>query len=142
MFRLARRAVALGPRGWMDLALLALLGLLAEFGVRRRPLPRVARWFGLRLTGIPAPGTGWCLTPRQHDRRRVVRMLVRHWPLADRSGLCLREALLTGWILRERDPMLRVGVARVGGSVTAHAWVEFDGAALGADGSHTPLSFE
>jgi hypothetical protein len=137
-----RRLMSLGLPGLVDLGLLGLLGILAEVGIRSQPLPRVVGWFGLRLTGPPSAPCGRRVTGRQLRRWRVVEMLMRHWPFGDRAGLCLRRSLLLGWVLRDRDPLLRVGVGRIDGTVTAHAWLEFEGSTLGDVGRHQPLAFD
>lgn len=43
---------------------------------------------------------------------------------------CLRWALVAGFVLRQRAPVLRLGLMKDG--VTAHAWIEFDGWSFGA----------
>jgi hypothetical protein len=47
-------------------------------------------------------------------------------------------------VLRERDPILRIGVARgdADGEITAHAWLEVQGVAIGADRHHSAFSFD
>lgn len=140
--RYLRRALALGPAGVADLILLSVLALVAEVGIRTRPLSQVSGWFRVRLTGEPTPPSSWRTDPKHRRRRRIVGMLTRHWPVADRSGLCLRRSLLLGWVFRDRDPLLRIGVARADGRISAHAWLEFDGRQIGQDGLHRPLSFD
>ena len=139
MINVIRKAAALGPRGWVDLAALSALAVFVEIGVRVRPVPSIARALGLRVTGDPPSGTGRPMTSRERRRRRIVEMMSRHWPLVDRDGLCLRRSLLFGWILRARDPVLRIGVAKVDGVVSAHAWLELEGGHIGADGTHVAL---
>lgn len=44
---------------------------------------------------------------------------------------CLRRALVTGFVLRHRSPVLRLGITH--GGTTAHAWVEAEGAGYGME---------
>ena len=141
MLGLVRRALTLGPLGLPDLMWLAVLAIVAELGIRTRPLPQVAGWFGVRLIGEPATATQWRMKPRHRRRRRIIGMFSRHWPFVDRSGLCLRRSLLLGWTFRELDPLLRIGVARVDGQFVAHAWLEVAGGHIGADSKYNPLFF-
>lgn len=136
---LSCRALSLGPAGLLDLLLLSVLGAYVEIGIRVLPLPRVAASLGIRMSGSPPPRLGLGSTQRQLRRRRIVNMMTRHWPVADRDGLCLRRALLTGWIYRDRDPVLQIGVRRSRGSIEAHAWVALEGGTIGADGMLTSL---
>ena len=141
MWRL-RRLSSLGPRGLADLLLLTVLAAIAEAGVRTRPLPSVAARFGLRLTGAATPPSSWQIAPRQRQRMACVEMLLRHWPFIDPDAACLRRALLLGWVFRDRDPLLRIGVARGEDGVTAHAWIEFDGRQMGGAAGHVPMPFQ
>jgi hypothetical protein len=136
---IVRRGLLLGPAGWVDLVVLGVVGTFIELGIRLRPLPVVAGRLGVRLNGPPPAPLGASSSRMQRRRRRIVEMLSRHWPVADREGLCLRRSLLFGWIYRDRDPLLRIGVARSDGEITAHAWIELEGATLGADGTHVAL---
>lgn len=139
-----RRVLAAGPAGWFDAAGLVVLAIAAEVSIRVQPLPVVARRFGCPIDGAPTdaharqPLSAW-------ERRRhvIVEALMRRWPLGDRDGLCLRRALLLGWVLRRRRPVLRIGVALQDGTeqVTAHAWLELEGRTLGADAVHRAFDF-
>lgn len=44
---------------------------------------------------------------------------------------CLRRALVTGFALRRRSPVLRLGITN--GGATAHAWVEAEGVSYGME---------
>jgi len=93
-------------------------------------------WLGLRLLGLPR---FWALLQRVPlaERPQVnfsqVQALSRlvnvaaHRTLGPRS--CLTRSLLLGWLLRRRGipATLRIGVRLVGGSLEAHAWVEYEG---------------
>jgi hypothetical protein len=106
--------------------------LMTEVGLRTTKLPSLARFLGVPLSTAPStqgvladarrPLPPWALR-----RHRAVGLVMGHWPMGD---TCLRSALVTGCQLRELDPQLRVGVAKVDGQVRAHAWVEVEGRAL------------
>jgi hypothetical protein len=49
------------------------------------------------------------------------------------GGTCLREALVTGHLLRRFDPVLRIGAARDTDGIHAHAWLEVGSSVLGHD---------
>jgi hypothetical protein len=60
------------------------------------------------------------------------------------TGACLRRALVLGRLLREFDPVLRIGVARGADKFEAHAWLEVDGRVIAegsgsVDGAFVPL---
>lgn len=136
-----RRALRAGPAGWADLVTLTWLAIVAEVGIRRRPLPAVARRFGCPLDDEPTGEDAFRpMDAIERRRHSIVEGLMRHWPFGDRDGLCLRRALLLGWILKHRRPVLRIGVARTGEGedkrLSAHAWIELEGRTLGADMVH------
>lgn len=139
MINAIRKTAALGPRGWVDLTALSALAIFVEVGVRVRPVPSIARALGVRVSGAPTAGPGSPMTARERRRRRIVEMMSRHWPLVDHDGLCLRRSLLFGWVLRSRDPLLRIGVAKIDGDFSAHAWLELEGGHIGADDTHVAL---
>jgi hypothetical protein len=60
------------------------------------------------------------LTSRQRRQVRTALRLLKRWPLGD---TCLRQALVCGYLLRDRHPALHVGVAKIDGEVRAHAWL-------------------
>lgn len=138
--RLAR-LLRLGPRRWAFLARVGVTAALVEVAVRTLPLPTVARVAGVPLVGSGAVAgarppddaahDGWALlTPRERARGELALRAVEHRPF---RATCLRRSLLLGHLLRSRGPVLRVGVKKVAGVVSAHAWVEIDGASLDPD---------
>jgi hypothetical protein len=129
---------------WRDLPVLVPLALAVEIGVRTRPLPSVARLLGCRLRGTTDPTGRTSLTRSERRRTAAVHILFRHWPFTDPDGACLRRSLLLGWVLRRRDPVLRIGVARTTepDELTAHAWLEVQGVSIGADATHAPFAFD
>jgi hypothetical protein len=107
----------------LQLATMAVLLLGIELGLRVFGVERTARALGVNF--LPDAGA----VPRDEgapvgarDRRwlRNASRLLRRWPL-DRT--CLRSALLVGWILRRRDPLLVIGVRTHEGKFEAHAWI-------------------
>jgi hypothetical protein len=107
-----------------------------ELLIRWRRLPVLSRQLGVRLesgaaprragsgaaAGGPAPDVA--LPPEVVRTRRCVARLVSIWPLG--AGPCLRESLTLGALVRDYHPVLRLGVARHGPRIRAHAWIEID----------------
>lgn len=125
-----RRAVRSLSRGdWATLAHAWPLLLLTDLGLRRLPFARIQTLLspdrGIRRRGAAT---------RKRGRPKRVAWLV---DVAARHHLyqmgCLRRALVLGYLLG-REGMrseLRIGVRRSEAGLTAHAWLEYQGAALG-----------
>lgn len=104
------------------------VAVVVEIGLRTTTLPRLARRMGAPLAlddadWLPAQGhaTGAEELPAwARARVRATQRVLRHWPFGD---TCLRQALISGQRLRRLHPTLHVGVAKVDGSVRAHAWL-------------------
>ena len=130
---------------WTTLAT-TVLALRMEFLIRRRSLSAAAAACGVPLDtspdvsrteplghSVPAPPFS---TTEVRQLRAIHRVLSR-WPSTSGEwgrGTCLRESLLTGYYLRRRQPMLRVGAGLVDGVTVFHAWIEVSGVNTGADG--------
>jgi hypothetical protein len=120
-----------------------LVAILVEVGLRAVHLDRLAGWLGVPLATTEAAAVDEplrSLPPWARARVRATRRVMRHWPFGD---TCLRQALVSGGLLRRLRPTLRVGVARIDGEVRAHAWLVIRGAILdplGAASSYQPLS--
>ena len=120
--------------------------LFVEVTIRWVRLPRLARLLGVAFEPRSEPGAGdregdfpptdTTITSEgpaaEHDltvpvalARRSVTRLMRIWPLG--AGPCLRESLVLGRLIRDKSPVLRLGIARHGHRMRAHAWVEIDG---------------
>jgi hypothetical protein len=116
-----RQLVGLTPRE-RDLLLYAwLLFLLVDPALRWFPVT------ALLPRGRP-PGTPGSSPPI--DRIAwLVRLAGRH---ARCRPTCLGEALVLAWTLRREglEAILRIGVARQGGRLQAHAWLEHGGGVL------------
>jgi hypothetical protein len=104
-----------------------------EIGLRWLPLPSVASAFGATLAAERGcRPSARCLDLRDSERRhlRAITRVMRRWRFC--RGVCLRSALLTAHALRERRPLVVVGVRRAHADIGAHAWVEVDGVRLGS----------
>lgn len=107
---------------------------VVEVGLRTTGVDRLARLLGVPLAtgGAPAPALGVGDAGFLSERERRV-----HWALfwvMTRwlyDGTCLRRALVLGWFLRRRHPVLRLGMLSEGD--VAHAWIEVDGRALNTE---------
>ncbi len=130
--RPVRKVLRMGPRRWLFLVRVVATATVFEALIRTRPLPVAARAAGVSLTfgasGPTRPEDGWqLLTARERERCELALRVIAHRPF-DRT--CLRRSLLLGNLLRRRDPVLRIGVAKADGAVAAHAWIEIEGASL------------
>ncbi|MBA2954241.1 lasso peptide biosynthesis B2 protein [Nocardioides sp. CGMCC 1.13656] len=116
---------------------------VVEAGLRVTTLPGLARALGAPLAvGLESyvkPAGDAALPEWAQVRVRAARRVLQHWPFGD---TCLRQALVTGWLLRRLRPSLHLGVAKVDGEVRAHAWLLVDGMAVDprfAVSSYQPL---
>lgn len=120
-----------------------------ELGLRFLTLPDLAAALSVPLTA-QAPPTPRALNTRAVDcvrpdltadearRLATVVAVMRRWPW---GASCLRVALVSGRLLRDRRPLLALGVRRDGPDVTAHAWLLVDGRALDpAASDYAPLA--
>ncbi|MGH8890099.1 MAG: lasso peptide biosynthesis B2 protein [Acidothermaceae bacterium] len=118
-------------REWPAVVACAAVALVVEVGLSAVKLPALSRRLGVTLEYgepvPPAPGTYLRLPPWALLRMRAAARVMRHWPFGDS---CLRSALLTGQRLRRLQPILRVGVAKDGTVIRAHAWIEISGVSL------------
>lgn len=130
------RAVAL--REWPAVLAAVVVALGVEVGLRTLTLPRLTRLAGLKLgaeegsAAIPMGAAPPRLAPRAWRQLRATQRVMRHWPFGD---TCLRQALVSGQRLRRLQPTLLVGVARVDGTLRAHAWLEIQGVSLDPAGA-------
>ena len=100
-------------------------GAVSLFGFRRVHAV-MARWPRPAPTLFP---TAEAASARARSAARVVSIAAGRGPV---RATCLRRSLLLWWLLRRDgiDTSLRVGVNRDGGSLSAHAWVEYLGRPL------------
>ena len=126
-----------------ELLIVIASALRCEFVIRRWSLPRLSQSFGIALEH-PCPEaaqlTVATLPPWATIRLRIVRRVMRHWPV---DGVCLRHTLVAGQRISSLEPVLRIGVAATDpGLVSAHAWLEIDGHSLDVEsGDYLPLAF-
>jgi hypothetical protein len=97
---------------------------------------RLRRWRGAPMLALMRPAAGErCALPvaQAEAMARAVARAARAVP----GARCLARAIaLVRWLRARGAPArLALGVRRTSGGVQAHAWVEFDGRALGEDAS-------
>lgn len=114
----------------------ASVAVVVEIGLRVTTLPRLASFLGTPLdleestheaASVPDGPAAEILPAASKRRVRATRRVLRHWPFGD---TCLRQALISGSLLRRHRPKLQVGVAKTGDEVRAHAWLVIQGAVL------------
>jgi hypothetical protein len=95
------------------------------FGFRRVHAV-MSRWPRPAGTPFPTAEAAWA---RARSAARVVSIAAGSGPV---RATCLRRSLLLWWLLRRDgiETSLRVGVNRDGGTLSAHAWVEYRGRPL------------
>lgn len=111
----------------------AAIMMWVELLIRSMPLPRLSRALGCRVdleAAEPGAQRLWLkeLPPRSARQVRCTRRVAQVWPFTD--GPCLRSALVTGHLLRDLDPAIRLGMVKTDEEMHAHAWVEIDGRPL------------
>lgn len=126
----ARTVLRLGPGGWLRVVRTAVVARRIERSLRTDPLPVTAELFGARLDLASPANTGDLRFTPGEEKALAVALRTLAYPRF--NGTCLRRALVMADILRERKPILRVGVAKEQGEVFAHAWIEIDGVAIDA----------
>lgn len=116
----------------------------AEISLRVADLRRIAQWFGATLEFTDATPRlavdALNLSASECRRLAVLNRVAQRWPFAPR-GACLRHSLAAAYIVRSRQPHLRLSVGqRELGDITAHAWIEVDRTAITDPGEFEPLS--
>lgn len=117
---------------WLrELAVVTLLAVVVEVGLRVTTLPRLAGVLRVQVDldggGLvdddPAVLPGWARRPV-----RATAAVLSRPPFED---TCLRRCLVLGSRLRGLRPVLRIGVKRSStGAWEAHSWLEVDGRSL------------
>lgn len=140
--RKARSLLALPAK--LQLAVLRALpiAVAVEIGLRVLSLPALARLLGVRL-GTRRPDqisevrANAEMDEAENQSARAVELIFRNWPL---GGSCLRKSLVLARVLRKRNRLIRIGVARANEGFTAHAWVEVEGVSFDStSGFFSPL---
>jgi hypothetical protein len=99
-----------------------------EMAIRCLPLRMVTKLAGVSLAtdaparALPAP----TLTATERRTLRWAGAVMRRWPFG--TGACLCRSLVVGRVVRRLQPTVRIGVAREGDVISAHAWLEVPGA--------------
>lgn len=109
-----------------------LLAVPVEIGLRLTNLPRLARMMATPLMqpdarSVVTPSGSTQLPTWARERVRSTQRALKHWPFGD---TCLRQALISGFLLRDLKPVLQVGVAKIDGEIRAHAWLVVNGAVV------------
>lgn len=142
VLRRLERVHRLSAHDQLTLAFLLVRLMIIEVGLRSLPISRLSRWFGVPLRLSPErstapPNLPLTLTIAERRQLALLRRVLPRWRSG--RGLCLRQSLMLGHILRRHGAALRIGVNRRGDEVLAHAWVEVGGRPLGADTGFLPL---
>ena len=127
--RRAARALRLPPRDLFTTLHAVAVLVVVELLIRWVPLPRLSRMLGVGVN--LQPGRRRC---RADARRRVAcpsspaaRLHVEgRRRLAVQQRTLLAPALVGGHLIRDLHPAVRLGVAGVGDTLMAHAWLEID----------------
>lgn len=151
-----RTVLRQGPAGWAFLASVCLVAAAQEATIRWLRLPVACRLAGAELQldpssrqgarphrgagtpTVPSPDDGpvpvaggedgWdLLSDRERRRCETALTVLDRGPF---NATCLRRSLMLAHLLRRRGPVVRVGVAKRGETVQAHAWVEIHGRTL------------
>ncbi len=125
------RRIARSVRDTITTAHVLLVFATVERRVRQGSAEQLARRLGCPIE-TTAPGQVCEGKPVLDDHAirqiRCVRRVARRWPFG--SGPCLRTSLVAGHLLRRHHPVIRLGTIGSGASLSAHAWLEFDGRPL------------
>lgn len=125
------RLAALAPSDWALVLALAGLAAAARLGVLLLSLPKLMGLVALgaenglsrRLAALPG---------RPAPSRLAALVDLAAWSPGGRGRCLARSIALYGLMRARREPAeLLVGVARAGGSLEGHAWVESRGEAIG-----------
>lgn len=120
-----RRAMARRLRDvWLWLRAYVDLGLV-DYRLRRRGFQEVVR----TTESARKAGNGRTAKAGLRRARRYARRIAQAARIHPAPARCLHQSLvLHSWLCREGFPSeLKIGVAKVGSTLQAHAWVELDG---------------
>jgi hypothetical protein len=128
-----RRLSALRPIDLLQMVVLSATLLEIEFRLQTSTVPRTAERFGVAFL----PGTEHHVsdgvvrhTAEQGRWLRNAHRVLKRWPF-DRS--CLRRSIMFGWILRDHNPGVVLGVRHHDGAIAAHAWLRIGDVDLDSD---------
>lgn len=99
------------------------LAIWMEVALRVMPFSRL-------LDGVGRASSSHAVSKRSGDLQRLSRFVTVAYEILPFPPTCLRRSLVLHALLVRRriDSRLCVGVARIGSALTAHAWVESNGA--------------
>lgn len=127
-----QRLADLSLRDWLWLPPLVLSALAIAMAVKLAPLPGIIRFLdrSARHPWIAFLKIG----NRLHDLNELIRLTGLAARIVQGPGCCLSQSLLRFWLLRSRqEPAeLLIGVAKDGGLLQSHAWIEQQGLAIDA----------
>lgn len=129
MRRKLRTAQALSPGEWWLLVQAWMSLLAADIALRVLPLGRVQRLLALGVGRAAPPVSAATPAVIASTQQNVARAARHHlYPMR-----CLRRSLALQGMLRRRgiETVLQIGVRKQGEGIVAHAWLEYDGQALG-----------
>ena len=143
-----------GARHWLDRIVVLVAWMVLDACLRGGvPLPRLSSVCGVALSdadGTDRVSPVILLSELESRRLRMANHFAGRWRFG--SGPCLRQALVSGWILRRHGPRLCLGVSPVpsaagaGASsrpaaIQAHAWIELpDGSRIGYRPGYSALT--
>ncbi len=132
-----RKWLRMGWNAKLAVVIMSLWVLGIEAAIRFRPVDEIARTIGVPLDSNPSRNSQDLgeldfagLTSREVLLLDALEWVLRYWVT---DATCLRQALVSGWVLRRRNPSLEIGLIDQD-DVIAHAWIIVDGATLGALG--------
>lgn len=120
------------PRRWGDLVVAAVMARRIERALAGGGVQRAA---DLARTSVVMDGKAAPvgrldeapITQREREKIETSWRLLKHGPFDE---TCLRRALVGGYFVRSVPAVLRIGVSKVEGTVSAHAWLEVGGVGL------------
>lgn len=125
------------PRQILDIVVISVVAIRIEAALKHGGVSKAAQIGAVHVgmdgsSATPGAATDAGLSRRELEKLDVAWRLLRHGPF---NGTCLRRAIVGGYLLRRHDPILRIGVAKSDGVVSAHAWIDVGGVSLDPEGS-------
>jgi hypothetical protein len=140
--RASARLLQLPPSELLTTLHVVALISIVESLIRWVPLPRLCRLLDCRIDLQPAcpnveqlPVTD--LPPRARRQVSCTERVARAWPFG--KGNCLRSTLVSGHLLRDLQPTVRLGLRGRGSTLSAHAWLEVGGRPLEPVSDYEPF---
>ena len=120
-----RQICRLAPRAWALVLEIVVIAVGVEWGLRRLSLPRLLAL----LRRLPAQAGSDGMRPSLEELQRLTAAVLRRAPF---PMTCLKQTLIVFAVLRRRGlpADLKIGLAKHGDLLQAHAWIEQDGRVL------------